>query len=302
MFLRILLVPTAFHSKLKQKLFRIESCGKTFYFWRKISHNNLIYRSTVRIKMRCECVSLTVIVINTTLVISLTVPNFKRLIDVACGKRKDTSCMVFTGKMQTPQISAVFAFSFRFAYAFDDRCAPNKYPVSKDYKTGQNRSSIRHITDRVFPHNSPNRQVEVANLRRPPPTWSIYGPYFTLHSWSCHAVFLRYRSTVAWELPWVISSSFGRETSMFIRDSHTVLHHWPTTVHWSNAICQNIPYMGMRHSGHQLLMSGRKKESENGKTPTNQPIAKIGQIFTFISWEMRRDFLTTSWYLRSTDS
>ena len=120
--------------------------------------------------MASEYVSLTVIVINPTLVISLTVPNFKRLVDVACGKREDTGCMVFTGKMQTPQISAGLVFLLRFANAFLDRCAPNKYPVS-DYKTHQNRSTIRHITDRGFPHNSPNRQVELAILTKPPPTY-----------------------------------------------------------------------------------------------------------------------------------
>lgn len=90
-------------------------------------------------------VPLTMIVINPTLAVSLTVPNFKRLVDVACGKREDTGCMVFTGKMQTPQIHAGLDFLVRFANAFFDRCAPNKYPVSKDYKTGQNCSSIRHI-------------------------------------------------------------------------------------------------------------------------------------------------------------
>lgn len=93
-------------------------------------------------------VFLTVIVINPTLVIRLTVPNFKRLADVACGKREDTSCMVFSRKMQTPQIYARFVILFWFFTALFDGCTSNKYPVSEDHKTNTNHSSIRHITNR----------------------------------------------------------------------------------------------------------------------------------------------------------
>lgn len=114
---------------------------------------------------------LTVIIINSTLVIRLTVPNFKRLADVACGKREDTGCMVFSGKMQTSQISAGFVILFWFSTALLDRCTSNMYPVSEEHKTNTNRSSIRHITDRDFPHNLPKRQVERSTLTRPPPTY-----------------------------------------------------------------------------------------------------------------------------------
>lgn len=97
---------------------------------------------------------LTVIVINPTLIICLTVPNFKWLVYVACGKWEDTSCMVFRGKVQAPQISAEFVILLRFYTSLFDRCTLSEYPVTKDHKANTNRSSIRHITNRGLPNQS----------------------------------------------------------------------------------------------------------------------------------------------------
>ena len=92
------------------------------------------------------------IVIYSTLVVSLTMPDFKRFVDIICRKRQDTCSMIFSWKMQTPQIYASLVTLLRVAEVAINGRTRYKTPMFKNRKkTHNNQSSIRHITVQDFP-------------------------------------------------------------------------------------------------------------------------------------------------------